>query len=81
MVKSKSTLITYQNDSICGTWEKLADAIHPEGSLKLKKTGWQYIGKIKSEWAEKITKFMDVENNKSPSFCYFRDTLRKLAQI
>ncbi len=45
----KRILSTYKNDSICGTWEKLADAVYPEGSLKLKKTGWQYIGKIKSE--------------------------------
>ncbi len=71
-------LTSYVNDSICGTWEKLADAIYPGGSAKLKTLGWQTIGKIKSEWAEKICKNMDVDNNNSPSFCYFRETLRNL---
>ncbi len=71
----------YQNDSICGTWEKLADAIYPEGSLKLKDNGWQFVGKIKSEWAKKISVHMNVDNNKSPSFCYFRDTVRNLSKI
>jgi len=77
---AKTTLLNnYQNDSICGTWELLADAIYPGGSAKLKKEGWVVAGKAKYEWAEKITPHMDVENNLSPSFCYFRDSLRSLA--
>ena len=71
-------LIGYQNDSICDTWELLADAIYPGGSKKLKEEGWQAVGKKKLEWAERITPNMDINNNKSPSFCYFRDKLRKL---
>ena len=38
------------------------------------------IGMEKFQWAENITPHMDVDNNKSPSFVYFRDTLRKLAK-
>ncbi len=74
-------LSAYVNDSICGTWEKLADAIYLGGALELKKGGWQSVGKIKSEWAEKITPFMDINKNKSDSFCYFRDTLKSIDKL
>lgn len=67
----------YTPDSICGTWEVLADAIFQGGSTKLKSEGYQTVGYNKSLWAEKITPFMDIENNNSPSFCHFRDTLRE----
>ncbi len=66
-----SVLKNYRNDSICDTWELLADAIYAEGSSRLKKRGWQAVGREKSTWAEKITPNMNVEKNKSPSFCYF----------
>ena len=33
------------------------------------------IGRTKYEWAEKITPLMDISNNKSPSFNYFKSTL------
>lgn len=72
-----SVLESYTNDSICGTWEKLADAIYPGGSQKLTRNTWQIIGKIKSEWAEKICPHMDVDSNLSPSFQFFRDQLRQ----
>ena len=68
----------YQNDSICGTWELLADAIFAGGSNALGKKPWYVIGREKSIWAEKITPYMNVEQNASPSFCYFRDKLREL---
>lgn len=73
-----SILDTYENDSICGTWEKLADAVYPGGSHKLKPLGYHISGIEKSTWAEKITPHMDVKNNKSPSFCYFRDQILSL---
>ena len=80
--KAKNNVLNgYINDSICGTWELLADAIYPGGSSKLKLKGWQGVGKEKSNWSEKITPHMDVENNMSPSFCYFRGKVRKLAAI
>ena len=76
---SDSVLKAYANDSICGTWEKLADAVYPDGASALSSKGWQSIGREKSVWSEKITPFMDVENNASPSFNYFRSKLVTLS--
>jgi len=43
--KVKNTVFSeYENDSICGTWETLADAIYSGGSKALKSLGWQSIG-------------------------------------
>lgn len=72
-------LNTYVNDSICGTWEYLADAIYTGGSAALSAKGWQAVGAEKSQWAEKITPHMDVENNASPSFIYLQKKLLALA--
>lgn len=80
--KAKSTILnSYENDRICGTWEKLADALYPGGSSKLSEKGWQGIGAEKSKWAETIAPKMDVMNNNSPSFRYFRGKLMKLAGV
>ncbi|MFM7448978.1 MAG: hypothetical protein ACKO24_10315 [Leptolyngbyaceae cyanobacterium] len=77
---AKSSIFnTYVNDSICGTWEKLADAIFPGGSTKLSRLSAQ-IGKEKSAWAQIICPHMNVDENSSPSFCYFRDKLRHLIE-
>ncbi|MBF0109840.1 MAG: hypothetical protein HQL76_11755 [Magnetococcales bacterium] len=70
----------YVQDSICGTWEKLADAIYLGGSARLSAKGWQAIGAEKSEWAEQIAPHMDVATNRSGSFAYFRDRLLALAE-
>lgn len=74
-------LASYVNDSICGTWEKLAEAVFPGGSCALLHKGWQAIGAEKSKWAEAIAPHMDVNTNDSPSFCYFRGKLQELAQV
>lgn len=71
-------LRSYVNDSICGTWEKLADAVYPGGAKALSRKGWQAVGAEKTRWAAEIPSRMDVENNKSPSFCFFRDEIRLL---
>lgn len=76
---NSSVLNTYVNDSVCGTWEKLADAIFPGGSAKLSKLNAQ-IGREKSVWAQLICPHMNVDENSSPSFCYFRDKLRHLIE-
>ncbi len=77
----KEVLHRYQNDSIGNTWERLADAaVYPGGSSALAAKGWSGIGAAKSQWAAKICPHMDVENNASPSFVYFRDRLRELAK-
>jgi len=78
--KAKDMVLNaYVNDSICGTWEHLADAVYPGGSQKLSAQGWQQIGAEKSVWAERISPKMDVKNNHSPSFSYFCQKLRELA--
>lgn len=74
-----SVLSTYVNDAICGTWERLADAIYVGGSAALSAKGWQAIGAEKSEWATRISPHMNVHQNASPSFCYFRKKLLELA--
>jgi hypothetical protein len=79
--KAKDAVLnTYINDSICGTWEKLADAIFPGGSAALSKRGWQAIGTEKYKWAEKITPHMNVRNNASPSFAYLRTKIMELIE-
>ena len=77
--KAKDNILnSYQNDSICGTWELLADAIFAGGSNALGKRPWYVIGREKSTWAQKIAPEMDINKNASPSFCYFRDKIRYL---
>ena len=76
-----SILNRYAQDSICGTWEMLADAIHPGGSNSLKQSGYPVAGAAKCEWARNIAPCMDVENNQSKSFQVFRDGVRKLAGV
>lgn len=68
---------TYIQDSCCGTWELLADAIHPGGSRALKKAGWPIPGQVKCEWANRIGPLLDVEHNDSPSFAKLREGLRR----
>ena len=79
--KAKDQVLkAYKNDSVCGTWECLADAVYPGGEEVLSKKGRQEVGSEKSIWAEKIAPRMDVESNKSPSFRYFKNTLRRLSK-
>ena len=68
----------YENDSICGTWECLADAVSQGGANRLGNEGWKSVGREKSVWAERIAPHMNVETNTSPSFCYFRQKIREL---
>ncbi len=68
----------YQQDSICGTWELLADAIHPGGSTAIKKAGWPLPGQVKAEWAEKIGPLLEPQRNESPSFIKFCEGLHRL---
>ena len=74
-----SVLDNYQQDSICGTWEVLADAIHPGGAAQIKKAGWPDSGKAKCDWARQIAPHMDPDRNQSKSFQVFRDGIRRWA--
>ena len=71
----------YTQDSICGTWEVLADAVHPGGSAQLKNAGYRSAGTAKCQWARKIAPHMDVDRNRSRSFQVFRDGVKRLAGI
>lgn len=80
--KAKDKVLdTYVQDSICGTWEKLADAIYPGGSQQLIQLGWPYTGQAKYKWAKNIAPHLDVESNQSKSFQIFRDGIKHLAEI
>jgi hypothetical protein len=75
--KAKDVVLTgYNNDSICGTWEVLADALYPGGANSLKAQGYQVAGAEKSRWARQVTPHMDIDNNQSPSFSDFVAALR-----
>jgi len=74
----RSVLSSYVQDSICGTWEKLADAVFPGGAAKLSADGYPRIGEEKCKWASQIGPRQDVESNRSPSFQFFRRGLLKL---
>ena len=77
--KAKDDVLSrYKNDTICGTWELLADAVYQGGANELKKKGWATVGHEKSIWAERIAPHMDVAINASPSFCYFHKKIREL---
>lgn len=72
-------LNAYDQDSICGTWEVLADAVYPGGINKFKKDCPSYvdIGTQKCEWAHNIGIHMEPENNRSLSFQKFIAEIQK----
>jgi hypothetical protein len=74
----RDVLAAYVSDSICGTWERLADAVYTGGSMALVKKGWQAVGIEKSRWAEDICPRMNIDENRSPSFVEFRDAIRSV---
>lgn len=74
----RDVLARYVQDSVCNTWELLADAVHTGGAAAIKKAGWPLPGQIKHEWAEKIGPHMRIDQNLSPSFMKFRDGLSQL---
>ena len=73
-----AVLKNYVQDSICDTWELLADAIYPGGSTVIKKKGWPLPGQVKHEWASKIGPLLKLDENASSSFGKLRDGLRRL---
>jgi len=71
----------YVQDSVCDTWELLAEAVHPDGIQTIRQAGWPLPGQIKHEWAERIGPLLDPASNLSPSFRKLRDGMRRLASI
>lgn len=76
----QNILDAYKQDSICGTWEVLADAVFPGGSSKLASEGYPRVGEEKSKWASQIGERLDVIANSSPSFRAFRDGILRLSR-
>ena len=76
-----SALNRYVQDSICGTWEVLADAVYRGGSARLRRAGYHETGRAKCQWAEEIAPHLDVDRNRSKSFQVFRDAVRNLATV
>ena len=72
-------LTSYEQESICGTWEVLADAVFHGGSEHLTEIGYPTIGREKCRWAENIGQYMNVDGNRSTSFHAFLDLLRRWA--
>ncbi|MGJ5047832.1 hypothetical protein ACQR09_12245 [Bradyrhizobium oligotrophicum] len=75
---NKSVLSAYVYDSICGTWEVLANAIHTGGASALQRLGWQAVGHEKFKWADTITPHLNIERNGSPSLAHFVRRLETL---
>lgn len=75
----KKFIEAYEQDSLCDTWQVLAEAIYPGGLKKLRKTAqnsYSEIGKAKCEWARRIGEQMLLDNNESPSFQKFVNELQ-----
>lgn len=75
----KDVLDRYTQDSVCGTWEVLADAIYPGGANAVKTAGWPLPGQLKHEWAANIGPGMSIVGNASPSFNKLVEALARLA--
>ena len=68
-------LASYDQDTTCGTWEMLADVIHPGGSAALLQEGWPAPGEAKCRWATEVVPHLAVNDNASPSFRKFLEAL------
>lgn len=70
----RSAIKDYVQDEIGDTWEILANMIYPGGMNKLQKNAagsYGLIGEMKAEWADRIGKKMELDQNISPSFNAF----------
>jgi hypothetical protein len=74
----KTALKRFRQDTVCGTREMLADAVHPGGATAIRRTGWPLPGQMKHEWANRIGPLMNPDASRSPSFGKLRDGLRRL---
>ena len=72
-------LHSYIQDSICGTWETLADVVYKGGQQIMRKQHYSERGRIKDEWAKKIGAHLDLSHNQSPSFNAFLSEIYKRA--
>jgi hypothetical protein len=71
----------YQQDTVCQTWELLADAVYPGGAKAIKDAGWPLPGQMKHQWAERIGPLLVPERNVSPSFQKLCSGLQRLVAV
>jgi len=76
-----AALREYDQDSICGTWEVLCHVVMKERAPRLIRVGYPAIGQYKKTWAEDISRYMRPENNVSPSFVRFYQSLLRAITI
>jgi hypothetical protein len=71
---------TYVQDSQISTWETFAEMVHPSGlnALITKGKRSNFVLEEKVNWAKNICPHLNVEQNQSPSFCCFRNGLRRI---
>ena len=71
---NKKILDSYEQDSVCGTWEILCRAIS-DNAEELIDIGYPAIGHYKALWTENISRYMLPQRNVSPSFNTFKMAL------
>jgi len=74
---NRPILRSYEQDSICGTWEVLARAILGSKAEQVIRLGYPVVGQYKQDWARRIAPHLDPNRNQSPSFAHFRHRLEK----
>jgi hypothetical protein len=74
----QQVLDDYVQDSVCGTWERMADAVHPGGAAAVARDGWPLSGQLKHEWARAIGPRLNPARNVSPSFGKLCEGVRRL---
>lgn len=74
---NRPILRSYEQDSICGTWEVLARAVLGAKAEQIIRLGYPVVGQYKQDWARRIAPHLDPDHNQSPSFTRFRHRLEK----
>lgn len=59
--------LEYEQDSVCGTWERLAEILLGDKARHLIKAGYPAVGEYKHRWAEEISPYLRIADNRSPS--------------
>lgn len=68
---------SYVQDSICGTWEILGKVLNSDISSFPKRD--RRVLMEKCDWAKKISPYMNIDQNLSPSFKIFKNNLLEFA--
>jgi len=76
-----NALSDYVQDSVCGTWEVLCKVTYPKTYKSIIDIGYPAIGNYKSNWANKISEYMDISVNTSPSFLNYKNSLEAAFKV